>query len=98
MTNIDDYISECPFDKGDRIFIFSDGIGDNFTNDELGQIFYGRNNCKELLRLIVRRVYEIERQKGLYRGGNPYIHENPQFSNELKGARDNMSGVIIDGR
>ena len=95
--NIDNYITEESFENGEKIFMCSDGIGDNFTNEEVGEIFVGKKDIKQVLLQLINEVYskeEEKNQKGM-NNPNPYILGHNEFYEVLKGSSDNMSGVII---
>ena len=79
--------------------MFSDGMGDNFTNNEFGEMFVGKSSIKQVLLQIINEIYTKENEK-ITRGENDpnyYIKNNREFSSVLKGSSDNISGVIIDG-
>ena len=97
FENLNDYITERQFSIGEKLLICSDGIGDNFTNKEIGEIFVGKNDARQILMQIINEIYSIEEQKMQRRINNPneYTIGNKEFLNVLKGNNDNSAGIII---
>ncbi len=93
-----DFMSECYFHKGDKIFLCSDGIADNLSNLEISNFVYTFRDSRECLKNIVNGIYEIEKQKLQHRTNNPpsYLKDNNNFTSTLKGSEDNISGIIIE--
>ncbi len=96
--NKSDFITEWYFNKGDKLFLCSDGVADNLSNPEIAGMMYTFRNSRDCLKNIVNSIYEIENKK-LQRGTNnppQYLQNNSNFKNTLKGSGDNMSAVIIE--
>ncbi len=76
----------------------SDGIADNLSNKEISDFVYTFRNSGECLKEIINGIYEIGNKK-LQEKTNyppPYLKNNSNFKDTLKGNEDNISGVIID--
>lgn len=96
--NTSDFITEWNFNKGDKLFLCSDGIADNLSNSEIASFVYTFRNSGECLRNIVNGIYEIENQKLKNKTNNPpqYLKGNSNFTYTLKGNGDNISGIIME--
>lgn len=96
--NTNDYITECDFNKGDKILLCSDGVSDNLSNHEIGSLVYTFGNSNECLKNIINVIYNIENKKEKNRTNNPpnYLENNDNFYSILKGNQDNISAVIIE--
>lgn len=93
-----DFISECYFNKGDKLILCSDGIADNLSNSDISNFVYTFRNSRECLKNIVNGIYEIENKKLESKTNNPseYLKRNTNFKPTLKGSGDNISGIIIE--
>ena len=97
--NSEEYITEWDFRQGDKILLCSDGIADNLSNSEIGSLVYTFRNSDECLRYMVNIIYDdIECKKQKDGNNNPprYLTNNDEFKSTLKGARDNISGIIVE--
>lgn len=97
--NSEKYITEWDFRQGDKILLCSDGIADNLSNSEIGSLVYTFGNSDECLRYMVNIIYDdIERKKQKDSNNNPprYLTNNYKFKSILKGASDNISGIIVE--
>ncbi len=96
--NINKYISEWYFNKGDKLFLCSDGIADNLSDPEIAYLMYSYRNAGDCLKNIVNSIYEIENQKIQKGTNNPpqYIQNNNNFKNTLKGSGDNISAIVVE--
>lgn len=86
------------FNKGDKIFLCSDGIADTLSNPEIRDLIYTYKNSKQCLKDMINVIYDRERNKIRYGTNNPpdYLQNNKNFKSVLKGSQDNMSGIIIE--
>lgn len=84
-----EFISEHPFNKGDKLFLCSDGISDTLTNEEISKFVYTYKNSSECLKHIINEIYEKENQKQKQGHNNPpnYLRKNVEFKGTLKGSR-----------
>lgn len=94
----DDLIAQWYFNEGDKLFLCSDGIADNFSNSEIADYIYKFSDSRECLMNIVNGIYDIEKQKLTSRTNNPpqYLESNSNFKDTLKGSGDNMSAIIVE--
>ena len=99
-SNLNDFISESEFNPGEKIFLCSDGIGDNLTQKDLREIFYTKRNARECLKSIVNKIYQLQREKQQKGTNNPnkYLEGHNQFNETLKGTADNSSGIVIENK
>ena len=95
--NTENFITEDYLNSGDKLFLCSDGISDNFSNSEIANLMYTSRNSRECLKNMINAIYEIENKKQLEKTNNPpeYIKRNRNFKDVLKGAEDNISAIIM---
>lgn len=98
LKNKKEFITEWYFNDGDKILLCTDGIADNLSNIELGSLMYTLKDSRECLKRIIDIGYKIEEQKIQKGRNNPpaKLENNSNFTNKLKGSRDNSSAVIIE--
>lgn len=96
--NIGNFISECYFNKGDKLFLCSDGVSDTLTNQEISGLMYTYRNSAECLKHIINSIYQRDNERIINGHNNPpaYLRKNNEFGDKLKGNRDNISAVIVE--
>jgi len=92
------FISECYFNKGDKLFLCSDGVSDTLTNKEIAGLMYTYRNSAECLKHVVGGIYQRANEKLQKGHNNPpsYLIGNSQFKNTLKTNGDNISAIIVE--
>ncbi len=94
------FLAKHEFKPGEKIFLCSDGIGDNLTRQDIRDVFFTKTNARECLKNVINKIYEIQKQRQTLGNNNPNqnIKGHNEFNQSLKGARDNISGVIIENK
>lgn len=96
--NTSDFITERYFNKGDKLFLCSDGVSDTLTNQEIAGLVYTYRNSAECLKHVVNGIYQRANEKLQKGHNNPpsYLIGNSQFKNTVKTNEDNISAIIVE--
>lgn len=92
------FISEHYFNKGDKLFLCSDGVSDTLTNQEIAGMIYTYRNSAECLKHVVNGIYQRADEKLQKGHNNPpsYLIRNSEFRNTVKTNEDNISAIIVE--